>query len=119
MSRICKQFSVSNNLLCPLLKCFCFSFVGEFGNFREKSRNPQHEFGRMAEINMVVRHAERQIPPVPHWRFCYVTLRNNFNLGALILHQFDIDLRNAVSYLPLLKDTTFHVLELCFTSSCA
>ncbi|XP_022860088.1 squalene synthase-like isoform X2 [Olea europaea var. sylvestris] len=67
----------------------------------EKSRNPQHEFGRMAEINMVVRHAERQIPPVPHWRFCYMTLRNNFNLGALILHQFDIDLRNAVCVLYL------------------
>lgn len=74
-------------------------FVGEFGNFREKSRIPQHVFSGMKEMNMAVRHAEKQIPPGPHWKFCYKTIRNDFTIIALILHQFDLDLRNAVSYL--------------------
>ncbi|CAA2961965.1 squalene synthase [Olea europaea subsp. europaea] len=74
---------------------FWFSFVGEFGNFREKSRIPQHVFSGMKEMNMAVRHAEKQIPPGPHWKFCYKTIRNDFTIIALILHQFDLDLRNA------------------------
>ncbi|KAL2460083.1 Squalene synthase [Abeliophyllum distichum] len=67
----------------------------------EKSRIPHHELSGMGELNVLVRNAEKQIPPVPHWRFCYTSIRKDFVFGAFLIHQLDLDLRNAVCILSL------------------
>ncbi|KAL2477112.1 Squalene synthase [Forsythia ovata] len=68
---------------------------------REISSHRNPEFYPTTELNMVVRLAEKQIPPVPHWRFCYTMLRKVFVYGAFLIHRLDPELRNAVCILSL------------------
>nr|AFJ15526.1 squalene synthase [Azadirachta indica] len=45
---------------------------------------------------MAVRHAEKQIPPEPHWGFCYSMLHKVSRSFGLVIQQLGTDLRNAV-----------------------
>ncbi|MED6204313.1 squalene synthetase-like protein [Stylosanthes scabra] len=50
----------------------------------------------LVKLKMAVRHAEKQIPPQPHWAFCYTMLHKVSRSFALVIQQLNTDLRNAV-----------------------
>ncbi|XP_020961614.1 squalene synthase isoform X2 [Arachis ipaensis] len=50
----------------------------------------------LVKLKMAMRHAEKQIPPQPHWCFCYTMLQKVSRSFALVIQQLDTDLRNAV-----------------------
>ena len=48
---------------------------------------------------MAARNAEKQIPPEPHWAFCYTMLHKVSRSFALVIQQLGTELRNAVLFL--------------------
>ncbi|KAJ6927293.1 squalene synthase 1-like [Populus alba x Populus x berolinensis] len=50
----------------------------------------------LLKLKMAAKHAERQIPPEPHWAFCYSMLHRVSRSFALVIQQLDTELRNAV-----------------------
>jgi farnesyl-diphosphate farnesyltransferase len=51
----------------------------------------------LLKLKMAARHAEKQIPPEPHWAFCYTMLQKVSRSFAMVIQQLDSELRNAVS----------------------
>ncbi|CAK9142070.1 unnamed protein product [Ilex paraguariensis] len=51
----------------------------------------------MLKLKMAARHAEKQIPPEPHWGFCYTMLLKVSRSFAFVIQQLGTELRNAVS----------------------
>ncbi|KAG6777893.1 hypothetical protein POTOM_017734 [Populus tomentosa] len=74
----------------------------------------------LLKLKMAARHAEKQIPPEPHWAFCYSMLHRVSRSFALVIQQLDTELRNAVCifYLVLraLDTVGLFLLTLCFTN---
>ncbi|KAK4772099.1 hypothetical protein SAY86_013874 [Trapa natans] len=58
-------------------------------------KNPD-EFYPLLKLKIAARHAEKQIPPEPHWAFCYSMLLKVSRSFALVIQQLDANLRNAV-----------------------
>ncbi|XP_054787011.1 squalene synthase 2-like [Prosopis cineraria] len=58
-------------------------------------RHPD-DFYSLVKLQMAVRHAEKQIPPEPHWGFCYSMLHKVSRSFALVIQQLGTELRNAV-----------------------
>ncbi|KAK4761219.1 hypothetical protein SAY87_006112 [Trapa incisa] len=58
-------------------------------------KNPG-EFYPLLKLKIAARHAEKQIPPEPHWAFCYSMLLKVSRSFALVIQQLDANLRNAV-----------------------
>ncbi|XP_050233606.1 squalene synthase 1-like [Mercurialis annua] len=58
-------------------------------------RNPDDLYP-LLKLKMAARHAEKQIPPQPHWGFCYSMLHKVSRSFALVIQQLDIELRDAV-----------------------
>ncbi|KAJ7967257.1 Squalene synthase [Quillaja saponaria] len=54
------------------------------------------DFYSLLKLKMAVRHAEKQIPPEPHWGFCYTMLHKVSRSFGLVIQQLGTDLRNAV-----------------------
>ncbi|XP_021753508.1 squalene synthase-like isoform X1 [Chenopodium quinoa] len=54
------------------------------------------EFYPLLKLKMAVKEAERQIPPEPHWGFCYSMLHKVSRSFALVIQQLGTELRNAV-----------------------
>ncbi|KAJ9189670.1 hypothetical protein P3X46_000935 [Hevea brasiliensis] len=54
------------------------------------------DFYPLLKLKMAVRHAEKQIPPEPHWGFCYSMLHKVSRSFALVIQQLGPQLRNAV-----------------------
>ena len=52
----------------------------------------------LLKLKMAVRHAEKQIPPEPHWAFCYTLLHKVSRSFGLVIQQLGTELRNAVSF---------------------
>lgn len=52
----------------------------------------------LLKLKMASRQAEKQIPPEPHWAFCYSMLHKVSRSFALVIQQLGTDLRNAVSF---------------------
>ncbi|XP_011037190.1 PREDICTED: squalene synthase-like [Populus euphratica] len=50
----------------------------------------------LLKLKMAAKHAEKQIPPEPHWAFCYSMLHRVSRSFALVIQQLDTELRNAV-----------------------
>ncbi|KAJ6739145.1 FARNESYL-DIPHOSPHATE FARNESYLTRANSFERASE [Salix koriyanagi] len=50
----------------------------------------------LLKLRMVAKHAEKQIPPEPHWAFCYSMLHRVSRSFALVIQQLGTELRNAV-----------------------
>nr|AKR76253.1 squalene synthase [Betula platyphylla] len=58
-------------------------------------RNPD-DFYPLLKMKMAARHAERQIPPEPHWAFCYTMLNKVSRSFAMVIQQLSPELRNAI-----------------------
>lgn len=58
-------------------------------------KNPD-DFYPLLKLKMAARHAEKQIPPEPHWGFCYTMLHKVSRSFGLVIQQLDTELRNAV-----------------------
>ncbi|XP_062076882.1 squalene synthase 1-like [Humulus lupulus] len=54
------------------------------------------DFYPLLKLKMAARHAEKQIPPVPHWGFCYSMLHKVSRSFALVIQQLGPELRDAV-----------------------
>ncbi|GFY94970.1 squalene synthase 1 [Actinidia rufa] len=54
------------------------------------------DFYPLLKLKMAVRHAGKQIPPEPHWAFCYTMLHKVSRSFGLVIQQLDTKLRNAV-----------------------
>ncbi|KAJ6365204.1 hypothetical protein OIU76_030054 [Salix suchowensis] len=50
----------------------------------------------LLKLRMAAKHAEKQIPPEPHWAFCYSMLHRVSRSFALVIQQLGTELRNAV-----------------------
>ncbi|XP_031271622.1 squalene synthase-like [Pistacia vera] len=50
----------------------------------------------LLKLKRAVKNAAKQIPPEPHWAFCYTMLHKVSRSFALVIQQLDTDLRNAV-----------------------
>ncbi|KAK6916625.1 Squalene/phytoene synthase [Dillenia turbinata] len=50
----------------------------------------------LLKLKMAARHAEKQIPPQPHWGFCYSMLHKVSRSFALVIQQLGTELRDAV-----------------------
>ncbi|XP_015892440.2 squalene synthase 2 [Ziziphus jujuba] len=65
------------------------------GSLGTMLRHPD-DFYPLLKLKIAVRHAGKQIPPEPHWSFCYSMLHKVSRSFALVIQQLDTDLRNAV-----------------------
>ncbi|XP_061340551.1 squalene synthase 2-like isoform X1 [Gastrolobium bilobum] len=54
------------------------------------------DFYPLLKLKMAARNAEKQIPPEPHWGFCYTMLLKVSRSFALVIQQLGPELRNAV-----------------------
>ncbi|XP_041015415.1 squalene synthase 2-like isoform X1 [Juglans microcarpa x Juglans regia] len=54
------------------------------------------DFYPLMKLKLAARHAEKQIPPEPHWAFCYSMLHKVSRSFALVIQQLPTELRNAV-----------------------
>ncbi|CAI9103727.1 OLC1v1002265C1 [Oldenlandia corymbosa var. corymbosa] len=50
----------------------------------------------LLKLKLAMRQAEKQIPPEPHWGFCYSMLHKVSRSFALVIQQLDTDLRDAI-----------------------
>jgi len=66
------------------------------GSLRSILKHPD-DFYPLMKLKMAARNAEKQIPPEPHWAFCYTMLHKVSRSFALVIQQLGTDLRNAVS----------------------
>lgn len=66
------------------------------GSLRAILSHPD-DFYPLLKLKMAARHAEKQIPPEPHWGFCYSMLHKVSRSFALVIQQLTPELRNAVS----------------------
>ncbi|GFY89904.1 squalene synthase 1 [Actinidia rufa] len=64
------------------------------GSFGAILRHPD-DFYPLLKLKMAVRHAGKQIPPEPHWAFCYTMLHKVSRSFGLVIQQLDTELRNA------------------------
>ncbi|OVA20399.1 Squalene/phytoene synthase [Macleaya cordata] len=55
------------------------------------------DFYPLLKLKMAARHAEKQIPPEPHWAFCYSMLHKVSRSFSLVIQQLGPELRNAVA----------------------
>uniref|UniRef100_A0AB38Z7H8 Squalene synthase n=1 Tax=Paeonia suffruticosa TaxID=45171 RepID=A0AB38Z7H8_PAESU len=58
-------------------------------------KNPD-DFYPLLKLKMAAKNAEKQIPQVPHWCFCYTMLHKVSRSFAFVIQQLDTDLRNAI-----------------------
>nr|ARE29881.1 squalene synthase [Trichosanthes truncata]ARE29882.1 squalene synthase [Trichosanthes truncata] len=58
-------------------------------------RHPD-DFYPLLKLKMAARQVEKQIPPEPHWGFCYTMLHKVSRSFALVIQQLKPELRNAV-----------------------
>ncbi|GAB2291763.1 squalene synthetase-like protein [Dionaea muscipula] len=54
------------------------------------------DFYPLMKLKMAVKQAEKQIPPEPHWAFCYSMLHKVSRSFSLVIQQLGTELRNAV-----------------------
>nr|AAV58897.1 squalene synthase [Centella asiatica] len=54
------------------------------------------DFYPLLKLKMAARHAEKQIPPEPHWAFCYSMLHKVSRSFGLVIQQLGPQLRDAV-----------------------
>lgn len=52
----------------------------------------------LLKLKMAAKNLEKQIPPEPHWAFCYSMLHKVSRSFALVIQQLGTELRNAVSF---------------------
>ncbi|CAN6820146.1 unnamed protein product [Brassica oleracea] len=65
------------------------------GILGEIVRKPD-EIYPLLKLKMAVKKAKKQVPPEPHWGFCYSTLHKVSKSFSLVIQQLGTELRNAV-----------------------
>lgn len=65
------------------------------GSLRAILRHPD-DFYPLVKLKMASRHAEKQIPPEPHWGFCYSMLHKVSRSFAFVIQQLGTELRDAI-----------------------
>nr|ADC95435.1 squalene synthase [Withania somnifera] len=65
------------------------------GTVRAILKNPDDLYP-LIKLKLAARHAEKQIPPEPHWAFCYLMLQKVSRSFALVIQQLPVELRDAV-----------------------
>nr|AAB02945.1 squalene synthase [Nicotiana tabacum] len=65
------------------------------GSLRAILKNPDDLYP-LVKLKLAARHAEKQIPPSPHWGFCYSMLHKVSRSFALVIQQLPVELRDAV-----------------------
>ncbi|OIS98890.1 PREDICTED: squalene synthase [Nicotiana attenuata] len=65
------------------------------GSLRAILKNPDDLYP-LIKLKLAARHAEKQIPPSPHWGFCYSMLHKVSRSFALVIQQLPVELRDAV-----------------------
>lgn len=65
------------------------------GTLRAILKNPDDLYP-LIKLKLASRHAEKQIPPEPHWGFCYLMLQKVSRSFALVIQQLPVELRDAV-----------------------
>ncbi|CAN4112442.1 unnamed protein product [Withania somnifera] len=65
------------------------------GTLRAILKNPDDLYP-LIKLKLAARHAEKQIPPEPHWAFCYLMLQKVSRSFALVIQQLPVELRDAV-----------------------
>ena len=76
------------------------------GSFGAILRHPDDVYPLM-KLKMAARHAEKQIPPEPHWGFCYSMLHKVSRSFAFVIQQLGTELRDAVSLYFVLNRKKF------------
>ncbi|KAH6789398.1 squalene synthase 1 [Perilla frutescens var. frutescens] len=71
----------------------CFWF--EMGSLRAILKHPDDLYP-LVKLKLAARNAEKQIPPEPHWGFCYTMLHKVSRSFGLVIQQLDTDLRDAI-----------------------
>lgn len=66
----------------------------------------------LLKMKRAIEEAEKQIPPEPHWGFCYSMLHKVSRSFSLVIQQLGTDLRNAVRSFPLSQKKN-HILYMC------
>lgn len=67
------------------------------GTLRAILKNPDDLYP-LIKLKLAARHAEKQIPPEPHWAFCYLMLQKVSRSFALVIQQLPVELRDAVCF---------------------
>ncbi|GMH02787.1 hypothetical protein Nepgr_004626 [Nepenthes gracilis] len=88
-----RYYCLTTGLLDPHNSAFSNSEV--MGTVRAILQHPD-DFYPLLKLKMAVAQAEKQIPPEPHWGFCYSMLHKVSRSFALVIQQLGSDLRNAV-----------------------
>ncbi|KAI9181452.1 hypothetical protein LWI28_015180 [Acer negundo] len=83
------------NLTPKINNLIFFYFFQEMGTLGAVLKHPD-DFYPLLKLKMAARNAEKQIPPEPHWAFCYTMLHKVSRSFALVIQQLGTDLRNAV-----------------------
>ncbi|KAL1554336.1 squalene synthetase-like protein [Salvia divinorum] len=65
------------------------------GTLRAILRHPDDLYP-LLKLKYAARNAEKQIPPEPHWGFCYTMLHKVSRSFGLVIQQLDTDLRDAI-----------------------
>nr|GMD84411.1 squalene synthase-like isoform X1 [Ipomoea batatas] len=55
----------------------------------------------LIKLKMAARQVEKQIPPQPHWGFCYIMLRKVSRSFALVIQQLPNELRDAGNFVSV------------------
>lgn len=61
------------------------------------------DFYPLLKLKYAARNAEKQIPPEPHWAFCYSMLHKVSRSFGLVIQQLGPQLRDAVSVIDYLE----------------
>lgn len=67
------------------------------GSIKAILKNPD-DFFPLLKLKIAARNAEKQIPPEPHWGFCYSMLHKVSRSFGLVIQQLGPELRDAVSF---------------------
>lgn len=71
------------------------NLLRRMGTLRAILKNPDDLYP-LIKLKLAARHAEKQIPPEPHWGFCYLMLQKVSRSFALVIQQLPVELRDAV-----------------------
>lgn len=63
------------------------------------------DFYPLLKLKYAAKHAEKQIPPEPHWAFCYSMLHKVSRSFGLVIQQLGPQLRDAVCFISFRFDS--------------
>jgi len=86
------------------------------GSIKAILKNPD-DFFPLLKLKIAARNAEKQIPPEPHWGFCYSMLHKVSRSFGLVIQQLGPELRDAVSFSSQPFNFFIFFYAFCFSDS--